>query len=49
LLGTLRLSKTVSAVGIQLRIEDTKFLVVAAVSPERSHNCYNKKFCVLYS
>jgi hypothetical protein len=38
LLGTLRWSKTISALGNQLRVEDTKFLVVAAVSPERSHN-----------
>lgn len=38
LLGTPRWSKTVSAVGIQLQVEDMKFLVVAAVSPERSQN-----------
>jgi len=38
LLGTLRWSKTISAVGIQLRVKDMKFLVVAAVYPERSQN-----------
>jgi len=38
LLGTLCWSKTISAMGNQLQVEDMKFLVVAAVSPERSQN-----------